>query len=221
MSSGIAPEKPLAAASRRLQMVALGRPPGPPSSAQPDPVPLALKTLRHRAGDISRRQIYGLEPFEFDALVLASQGRCMICGRRDEGDALTGLVIDHDHATERYRGLLCGICNRALYFVETYGHDDPWLRRVRAYLRSPEQKDLLWKLFDEMDDQLSRVWGAGKSEMGLNKGGPFTQKVKRLKKLIAHVRAECGVPAEDFYHYLFVEHVARVDAEIAAEEGQA
>lgn len=72
---------------------------------------------------------YGLSPEE--SRELRSRGRCDACGTL-EGDAV--MVIDHDHATLKVRGLLCRHCNLVL------GHakDNPQLLRMLAdYLERP------------------------------------------------------------------------------------
>ena len=68
--------------------------------------------------------------------LLATTFFCTICG--EEGD----LVVDHDHKTNKVRGMLCNHCNRGL------GHfkDDPQLLEfARIYLLSSlgcEEADL-------------------------------------------------------------------------------
>jgi len=47
---------------------------------------------------------------EFDAAVLQQEGRCAICGDGTN----QGLCPDHNHTTNRPRGLLCDECNKAL-----------------------------------------------------------------------------------------------------------
>src|SRR6185436_9635744 len=66
-----------------------------------------------RAREISRRcergrtlRRFGLDEDKFDALVAAQEGRCAIC-RQKPGERGPGLVIDHDHQTNKFRGLLC------------------------------------------------------------------------------------------------------------------
>lgn len=54
---------------------------------------------------------------------------CVICGSKEK------LVVDHDHNTQKIRGLLCNHCNRGL------GHfrDDPMLLEfARQYLLASE-----------------------------------------------------------------------------------
>jgi len=61
---------------------------------------------------ISRRhQVakYGLSPEEYDNMVAAQKGCCLICGVTP-----TRLHIDHDHTTDVVRGLLCNTCNAGL-----------------------------------------------------------------------------------------------------------
>ncbi len=52
---------------------------------------------------------------------------CDICGRT------TNLHIDHDHETEKFRGILCCICNNGLGFL---GDNVSGLERALAYLKS-------------------------------------------------------------------------------------
>ena len=56
------------------------------------------------------RQKYGLTPDDYRDMVVGQAGRCLICARVPSED----LVIDHNHATGKVRGLLCQKCNRML-----------------------------------------------------------------------------------------------------------
>jgi hypothetical protein len=66
---------------------------------------------------------YSMTPDQYDALLLAQDGRCAICSR-ETGERL--LHVDHDHVCcpgQRscgacVRGLLCGGCNRLLGWFE-------------------------------------------------------------------------------------------------------
>lgn len=52
---------------------------------------------------------YGITEDELSAMRASQNDLCAICKRGDEK-----LHIDHDHITNKFRGLLCGLCNRGL-----------------------------------------------------------------------------------------------------------
>ena len=67
--------------------------------------------------DRTRQIAYGLAPGEFDRIFDAQGRRCRICGTADFGQITPQL--DHDHATGKVRGILCGGCNRNLGWYES------------------------------------------------------------------------------------------------------
>ncbi len=61
---------------------------------------------------------HGLSVEEYARMELAQERKCAICFRfRPDGQ---DLAVDHNHATEKIRGLLCIPCNRWLGYVERY-----------------------------------------------------------------------------------------------------
>jgi murein L,D-transpeptidase YcbB/YkuD len=54
---------------------------------------------------------YGITPEQYDAMLLAQNGKCAIC---EEPPRSRMLAIDHDHATASVRELLCTNCNAML-----------------------------------------------------------------------------------------------------------
>ena len=76
--------------------------------------------------------LYKLTQADFDALLAKQDGRCAICGALPSEADRGRLHVDHEHnGTKRVRGLLCGLCNRAL------GRPDQvpgWLDKAKAYL---------------------------------------------------------------------------------------
>lgn len=76
---------------------------------------------------------YGITEIEFRALWGAQRGRCRICERHEsEVHWRHGvLCVDHCHATDRVRGLLCYYCNVAL---GQFREDAVLMRAAMAYL---------------------------------------------------------------------------------------
>lgn len=80
----------------------------------------------HRKAKLKAK--YGLTPSEYEAMLLSQGGRCKICdnipGRRP-------LDVDHSHASNKIRGLLCEACNKGLGIFQ----DDPvLLEKAMRYL---------------------------------------------------------------------------------------
>jgi hypothetical protein len=67
---------------------------------------------------------YGLLAEEYTAMWKAQDGSCAICQRdmhyvpTDKGWQALAPVVDHDHVSQKVRGLLCGKCNSALGYFE-------------------------------------------------------------------------------------------------------
>jgi len=74
----------------------------------------------------------GISLAEYNRLLTLQGGKCAIC-RRGDSNHRTGRAfsVDHDHATDVVRGLLCHTCNLAVGAM----HDNPeHLRSAADYL---------------------------------------------------------------------------------------
>lgn len=98
------------------------------------------RTTANKNRQNNLRHGYGLTLEEYDTMFNQQEGVCACCGKPENrirrGQALP-LFIDHCHATEAIRGLLCGNCNAALGLMR----EDP--DRVKALLRYIEER-CLW-----------------------------------------------------------------------------
>lgn len=54
---------------------------------------------------------YGITLDDYDKMFELQTGRCKICNRTQPNKRL---AVDHDHKTNKVRGLLCDSCNRAI-----------------------------------------------------------------------------------------------------------
>lgn len=60
---------------------------------------------------------YKLSPKDYDDLLAKQNHVCAICLKPETGTnqfGLKRLAVDHDHSTQKIRGLLCGFCNMGL-----------------------------------------------------------------------------------------------------------
>jgi len=80
---------------------------------------------------------YGLLPDQLENIIIKQKGKCMICKKLRPWGGREGLVVDHDHTTGRFRGLLCGHCNSGIGMF----HDNPaTLQAAIRYLRETAQE---------------------------------------------------------------------------------
>lgn len=101
-------------------------------NAREDPSAKAVAWRKERADRSRAARVllnYGLTLEEYDAMVVAQEGRCAIC--RGEMPLEQPLHIDHDHVTEAVRGLLCPLCNTGL---GSFGDSPQRLRDAADYL---------------------------------------------------------------------------------------
>src|SRR5712664_3807984 len=87
----------------RRRLVVLGT---RPQSAHPPP--WARKIVSYWSGVSAYR--YALTPLQYETILRAQGGGCALCGRVPS-TTKRRLHVDHDKATGRVRGILCGPCN--------------------------------------------------------------------------------------------------------------
>lgn len=70
---------------------------------------------KERVAHLQRK--FGLSLEQYETMLRQQSGRCKICHRpeiKKRNGVLVNLSVDHDHATNRIRGLLCVACNAAI-----------------------------------------------------------------------------------------------------------
>jgi hypothetical protein len=76
------------------------------------------RTFLSRRADHLKRT-YGITIEQFDEMLKAQNGRCLICGV-DKPRGTKSWHVDHCHETGKIRGLLCNMCNPRLGWFESY-----------------------------------------------------------------------------------------------------
>jgi len=72
---------------------------------------------------------YSISPERYEEIILEQNGMCAICKSKPPK-----LVVDHDHATGKVRGLLCNNCNRGIGFLKD---DANILHSAAQYIAQP------------------------------------------------------------------------------------
>jgi hypothetical protein len=86
----------------------------------------------------------GITVTEFDSIIHAQGYKCAVCGTTNPGNK-KDWSIDHDHFTNKHRGLLCGQCNVGLGM---FRDSTAVLRCAAEYLDAWSQKNTLSKSGD-------------------------------------------------------------------------
>lgn len=79
------------------------------------------------------KRVYGISVEEWNTLFLKQGEKCAICS------TTTDLCVDHNHITEKVRGLLCHKCNTALGLLQD---NTQYLSNAIAYLNEPLSKTI-------------------------------------------------------------------------------
>ena len=89
--------------------------------------------------DENLKRLYGIGLNEYNNLLDNQNGKCAICGTTEPGGRKSGrggavdvFYVDHDHKTEKVRGLLCNVCNRTMGYV---GENSGVLEEMIKYLQ--------------------------------------------------------------------------------------
>jgi len=73
---------------------------------------------------------YGITQDDYNSKLVEQNNKCAICGR-DMADYGKIFCVDHNHTTNKVRGLLCDPCNYGLGFYEK--HSDKYIKYLKLY----------------------------------------------------------------------------------------
>jgi hypothetical protein len=90
------------------------------------------------AKDAALQFSYGITLIDYEMMLAAQDHCCSIC-RVHESNFDRALAVDHCHATNRIRGLLCNRCNRGIALFES---NPPLALRAYDYLTEERSKAL-------------------------------------------------------------------------------
>lgn len=78
------------------------------------------------------RKLYGITHADYERMLVEQGGCCAICGSASPGAHYKFFPVDHDHATDEVRQLLCHACNTGL---GRFKDDIELLLKAVAYLK--------------------------------------------------------------------------------------
>lgn len=85
-----------------------------------------------KARNSQLRMKFGIEPEDYNKILVSQNHMCAICGTESFNNQHPRLVVDHDHVTNKLRGLLCHKCNQGLgLFKDSYEN----LLKAARYLK--------------------------------------------------------------------------------------
>ena len=84
-----------------------------------------------RQADACRKSKFGIKPEQYQQLLDSQNGVCAICREKDRSGR--ALAVDHNHATNHIRGLLCQSCNTAIGLLRD---DADLIQRAMDYINS-------------------------------------------------------------------------------------
>lgn len=88
--------------------------------------------------DIILRKTFGLSIEQYNSILEIQEWKCPICNVPYENSPKS-FAVDHDHASGKVRGILCGLCNPGIgYFKDNPSH----LRMAAKYLERVCQKQV-------------------------------------------------------------------------------
>lgn len=103
---------------------------------QPRPKKYETKSEYDHAHHLKKK--YGITPDQYAAILEKQEGRCFICLCKPKSKRL---AVDHDHKTNKIRGLLCSRCNHKL--LGSANDSIEMLQRAIDYLTNPPAKGVI------------------------------------------------------------------------------
>lgn len=95
---------------------------------------LEPEAKRIRLRKYGLKHAHGITIEQYDAMLLSQGGCCAICKQAPTVGHNKRLHVDHDHATEVIRGLLCMFCNHAMERVDRVPN---WTELAAEYVARP------------------------------------------------------------------------------------
>lgn len=93
--------------------------------------------LKKYRRDYNLRKKYGISLDEYDTTLKNQNGVCAICGVNASGHNSSKFVVDHNHNTNKTRGILCHKCNVMLGYA---CEDTTILSKAIQYIEKYKEK---------------------------------------------------------------------------------